>query len=119
MSEEILFEMYRGDDHALRIVIEDKVGEPIDITGWYFKTTLTHNPYGDDDEDAAVKVDVGPLNNVMATQGVVILVLPHEQTKLLLESRYYFDIQSEANGSVKTVLSGRVLVKADSTQRIG
>lgn len=114
-----LFTLYRGDDHAIQMVIETELGVPVDITGWLFKTTLTLNPFGDNDDGAAVKVDVGPLNNTSAQNGIVTLILPHEQTKDLVGARYYFDIQSEANGSVKTVVSGRVQVVIEATQRVG
>ena len=32
-----LFEMYRGDDHGVRITVTDELDAPVDITGWASK----------------------------------------------------------------------------------
>lgn len=114
-----LFEMYRGDDHGVRITVTDALNAPVDITGWAFKATLTMNPYSDDDADAPVKVDVPAVSGTDATNGIVTIVLPHEQTKNLVPGLYFFDVQREAYANVKTVFAGRVKVLVDATRRTG
>lgn len=118
MSED-LFELYRGDDHGVHIRIADELGNPVDITGWVFKATMSLNPYGDEDASNGVQVDLPPLTGSDAVEGKVTIVLPHSQTQNLVPALYYFDVQREAYDSVKTVFSGRVKVKADVTRRIG
>lgn len=119
MSEDVLFEMYRGDDHAFRMAIKDGTGTPIPVTGWSIKATMSLNPYAVNDADADVKVDMDNLSGDMAEAGVINVILPSEQTKNLHPSLYFFDIQYELSGKVKTIISGRVRVKADVTRRSG
>lgn len=116
--ESPLFELYRGDDHGLQLTIKDDLDQPVDITGWVFKASLRLNPYTDSGE-AGVSVSTGALAGTNATNGIVEILLPHAQTENLVPGSYFFDIQREAYDTVKTVLSGRVLVKVDVTRGQG
>ena len=113
-----LFELYRGDDHALRMEITDDAGTPIDLTGWMFKATVKLRPDTPDSE-APVSVDIPALDNMDAQAGVVYIELPHDQTENLLPGLNLFDVQREFNGKVTTVVSGRIRVLADVTRRVG
>ena len=116
MSEP-LFELFRGDDYSLRMVITDSAGTPIDITGWAFKATMklsTEMP----DEDAPVKVDIPAVSGIEAAAGVVYVELPAEQTRNCLPAEYYIDLQRSFNGKVTTVFVGKVKVKPDVTWRV-
>jgi hypothetical protein len=111
-----LFEIVRGDDHAIRLTIKDDLGNPIPITGWAFSVTLKlHSEISDD--DAPVKVDTGALDDTDAANGIVNILLPSSQTQNLLPTTYLFDIQREAYDTVITVLVGDVDVIADATRR--
>jgi len=114
--DEPLFEMYRGDDHAIRFTIKDGDGVPVNIAGWVFKCSMSLNPYGNltDPVDVFVRSEV--MAGEWADQGIVKLLLPREQTQHLLPVPYFFDIRREAHGTVKTVVSGRVQVLVDVTR---
>jgi hypothetical protein len=117
MSEDYLFEVYRGDDYSLRLEIKDSNQVAVDITGWSFKATMklsTEMP----DEEAGLQLDIDALDTVEAANGVFYLLLPKEQTKDLIPTGYFFDLQRESGGMVSTLFAGKVLVKADVTHRV-
>lgn len=112
-----LFEMYRGDDYAFRVIIKDETGTPVDITGWEFMATMKID-FTKGDETAPVKVNIGPMSGSDAEQGVCLLVLPSDQTKdLIAPAMYFFDLQRVFNGIVTTVIKGRVRIHEDITRR--
>lgn len=115
---EPLFSLYRGDDYGFAVAIKDSAGNPVDITGWAFKSTMKLN-FMDPDEKATVQVNVDPLSGSEAEQGRFVLVLPADQTKNLLPAMYFFDLQREYNGVITTVIRGQVRVYADITKRVG
>ncbi|MCD1628447.1 hypothetical protein [Marinobacter shengliensis] len=112
-----LFEMTRGDDFAFKIAIVDSLNVPVDITGWEFMATMKLD-FMDPDDKATVAVNIGPVSGADAVLGVTHLVLPNAQTRNLLPALYFFDLQKVLDGSVVTIINGRVKVKADVTQRI-
>ena len=117
-----LFEMYRGDDKSFAVsVVEKTTGDPVDLTGWAFKSTVKAlNVLSEaDDTNAAVQVDVAALAGAPAVAGTFTLTLDSAQTVNLVPGTYYFDVQAEINGAVTTVLAGNILVVADATRRTG
>lgn len=121
VSSTVLFELYRGDDKSFNVsVVEDGTGDPVDITGWVFKSTMKLNPLtSPDDTDAPLQIDIPALSGAAAVTGLFTLTLPKEQTELLTPGVYFFDLQGEVSGAVSTIVSGRVRVKADVTRRTG
>ena len=118
-----LFEIFRGDDFTLRVEVTDVAGGVVDIRGWAFKATMKLNTDAPD-KDAPVKVDIPPLGDTDADaeNGVVFVVMPHDQTKNLKPTTYFFDLQRESSstaGAVTTIIMGRVQVRADVTRREG
>ena len=111
-----IFELYRGDDCSLRVVITDENKTPIDITGWAFQATLKISTEMPDDQ-ATVQVDIPPVEGPSAQQGVVYVHLPREQTMHLIPAPHFFDLQRLYNDKVSTVVMGRVTVKPDVTRR--
>lgn len=117
IEKDILFSFYRGDDFAFKGQVKDvDTGLPIDITGWELKCTLKRS-YSISDDSASVKVSTGILDNVDSPSGIFYVHLPSIQTANLIPTKYYFDLQRELEGTVITVIQGRVGVKADLTQR--
>ena len=110
-----LFELFRGDDYALRVVITDDTDTPIDITGWSFKATMKISTELPDDQ-APVRVDIPAVSGPDAVAGVVYVELPADQTRNLLPAPYFFDLQREFNGKVVTVFAGKVSVRPDVTR---
>ena len=114
---EPLFEMYRGDDFTLRVVITDSADVPVDITGWSFSSSMKLSIYMEDSE-AEVSVSVPPVSGVEAELGVVYITYPSDQTKNLLPVPYAVDLQRVFNGNVVTVFAGTVNVLGDVTRGI-
>lgn len=115
MSDQYLFEMYRGDDHAMRLEITDSNAAPIDITGWSFRSSMKLSTE-DADSKAPVSVQIGPVSGPDAQAGVVYVNLPHEQTKNLIPTVYHFDLQRELDGKISTIFAGKVKILADVTR---
>jgi len=111
-----LFELFRGDDYALRVVITDDTDTPIDITGWSFKATMKLTTEMPDDQ-APVKVDIPAVSGTDASLGVLYLDFPAEQTADLLPTSYFLDLQRELGGKVSTIFVEKVKVKPDVTRR--
>ena len=114
-------EFYRGDDYALKIVftVPDPVTGtrvPVDITGWEFFSSFKLSPMLPDAE-APVQIHVPPVAGSDAGQGVLYLVYPASQTKNLLPAKYWVDIQRVYQGTVTTLVQGRINVLADVTWR--
>ena len=113
---EPLFEMYRGDDYTLRVVITDNDDVPVDITGWSFSSSMKLSVFMEDSE-APVSVDVPAVSGPEAEAGVVYVTYQSDQTKDLIPTKYAVDIQRVCNDKVITVLSGDVQVLGDVTRR--
>ena len=113
---EPLFEMYRGDDYTLRVVITDNDDVPVDITGWSFSSSMKLSVFMEDSE-APVSVDVPAVSGVEAEAGVVYVTYPSDQTKDLIPTKYAIDIQRVFYGNVITILSGEVTILGDVTRR--
>jgi len=113
---EPLFEMYRGDDYTLRVVITDNDDVPVDITGWSFSSSMKLSVFMEDSE-APVSVDVPAVSGVEAEAGVVYVTYPSDQTKDLIPTQHVVDLQRVYNGKVVTILSGAVSVLGDVTRR--
>ena len=108
--------MYRGDDFSFRIQVTDVDDQPVDITGWKFKTSMKRN-FMQDDSHATVKVDFSPASGPEAENGYIYIRLPSEQTRNLGPGLYFFDLQREYQNTVSTVIAGRVRVQPDVTWR--
>jgi hypothetical protein len=114
---EPLFEMYRGDDYTLRVVITDSDDIPIDITGWSFSSSMKLSTEMDDTE-ATVSVDIPAVSGAEAEAGVVYVSYSKEQTVNLFVTKYVVDLQRVFNGKVITVFSGMVKILGDVTRRV-
>ncbi len=115
-DDEILFEMYRGDDTSFAcIVTTDDNVTPVDITDWTFTVTMKLG-HTQPDNEAALSIAVPAPLTVNAVQGMFGFVLPNEQTTNLIPTNYYFDIQGNINGHITTIVTGRVKVKYDVTR---
>lgn len=118
-----LSSFYRGDDHMLRVTItginpDTGEKEAVDITGWRFFCSLklsTEEP----DANAPVMIDTGELSGQDAEQGRVYIHLPSSQTRNLLPTTYWVDIQRVLNGVVTTILVGKIKVLPDVTRSTG
>lgn len=113
-----LFQLYRGDDFVLRVAITDTDGNPVDITGWAFQLTMKLSPE-ESDSEAPVKVNSNPISPSVGPTGVVHLHLPAEQTKRLLPTVYWVDIQRYFGKMTTTIVVSKAKVLPDVTHRRG
>ena len=113
---EPLFEMYRGDDYTLRVVITDNYDNAVNITGWSFSSSMKLSVFMEDSE-APVSVDVPAVSGPEAEAGVVYVTYPSDQTKNLIPTQYTVDLQRMFNGKTVTVFSGVINVLGDVTRR--
>ena len=118
---------YRGDDHALRIVIKEKgSNDPVDVTDWYFissmklSSEMPDTPELDDEGNRQVlKVDVMALAGAESEAGECTLLFPHDKTRQLIPTTYQIDIQRTYQDSVITIFRGTIPVLSDVTHDVG
>ena len=103
----------RGDTYPVRLVLKDKLGTRIDLTGWSFRLTVDPSPAP---ADAASKV-IG-LAAIPTAPETGAVALPLTTTDAAIApGTYYFDVEAtDAAGFVRTLASGRWTVIPDITQ---
>lgn len=106
--------LYRGDDYPIPLTFT-KNGAVEDITGWKIYFTAKHHDT-DSDDDAVIKMDV--TEHTDPTNGKSLIFLTNGETGDLVPGKYVFDIQyKKADGTVKTVMKGKLKVLQDVTER--
>ena len=115
MAETInLKPLYRGDDYPIPLAFT-KNGEPEDITGWKIYFTVKHLD-SDTDDDAVIKYDITDHSD--PTNGKSLIFLTNGETGDILPGKYVYDIQyKKDNGTVKTIMKGKLRVLQDVTKR--
>ena len=113
---------YRGDDYALELRITDSDGEPVDASDWRFVWTLklsSETPDTPELDDSGTRQVLSVTSSTTgmedATDGIVVLVLPHAQTAELLTATYETDVQLQSGDTVQTVYRGTVTILSDVT----
>lgn len=114
-----LFNFTRGDDITFKVDIKDDQGNPVDITNWLFRSTMKRNINHPDDHANTIRFDSVELSGTDAVAGCVWITFDKTNTASMRPGSYVFDLQSETDGKVTTVLAGLVRVYSDVTQRNG
>lgn len=108
--------LYRGDSRQYTLTFTDSEGAVVPIEGWTVYFTLKKYAWKSD-EEADVKKDVTEHTN--PSQGETKIVLSSSDTVSLRTGVYRFDIQiKKGDGTIITILSGTLEIKADITRRI-
>lgn len=100
----------RGDSKAYLFTFKE-VNEPLDLTGYTLTFTLKEQKYAPDNEAVIQK----QLYIRDAEQGTAQLELTADEMNLELLS-YWYDVQIEKAGEVKTALRGMLHVTYDITR---
>jgi len=106
----------RGDTWNFKFLIQDVSATPIDITGNEYWITLKSNV---DFTDPQAELQVGPLavEAGNASRGILNITVPGITTNTLNPGTYHYDLQEvDSNGTVSTLLIGKIRVKADITR---
>jgi len=112
----ILNPLYRGDSREYTLSFTKNDGSKIPITGWKIYFTLKKYAWKAD-IDADLKKDITVHSNPL--EGETKITLTTEDTKNLGMGIYNFDIQiKKANGTVLTLLKGKLEIVPDITRRI-
>lgn len=127
MAVTALSGFYRGDDHALRLVIKEVgSGDPVNVSGWLFISTLKlssempDQPELDESGNRQVlRTEALALDDDNAQAGECTLLFPHEKTAQLIPTTYQIDIQRTYQNSVITVFRGTIPVLSDVTYDSG
>jgi len=106
----------RGDTWNLQFLMQDSNGNSLDVTGNQYWFTLKSNINFSDQE---AELQVGPLSVPAgeASQGIVNISINGGLTTLLTPATYNYDLQEVKNdGTVSTLLIGKIKVRADITR---
>lgn len=106
--------LYRGDDRNINLTFTDNNGA-IDITNWKIYFTVKHLDT-DSDDIAAIKKDTTVHSD--PTNGKSSIFLTNGETGNLIPGNYVYDIQiKKGDGTVKTIMKGKLKVLQDVTKR--
>ena len=106
----------RGDTWVFNFVIQDTAGTPIDITSREYTITLKSD-ISVLDENAEIQIGPTVPSSSNALLGKVTIVVPGSSTNALVPRTYNYDIQEvETDGTVSTLLIGKIKVRADVTR---
>lgn len=106
------FTVIRGDTLPIEIALTDDDGNPIDLTGYDIFFTAKENPKDTDDEAVLKKeVDNG------TSEGIVTITFDGEDTDLLKNRNYWWDIQLVKDGEISSTEKQLFRVKGDVTRR--
>ena len=107
-------DIFRGDDYPIPLEFR-RNGIVENITGWKVYFTVKYHDT-DSDDDAVIKCDV--TEHTDPTNGKTLIFLTNGETGGLVPGKYVFDIQiKKADGTVKTIMKGKVKVIQDVTKR--
>ena len=102
--------IYRGDDFAHTVTIQNTAGSAINVSGRTYASQLRRYP---DTSTVAATFAVSMTN---AATGVVVFSLADTVTAGLEPGPYAYDIQQDNGGTITTLLAGRATVEADVTR---
>ena len=105
--------VFRGDTLTKSLSFKDENSAAIDITGWTIWFTIKSSQ---DDADSAKVAQDEVTVHTSSTAGLSTISLTATETDAL-EGNYYYDIQiKKVDGTVKTVLDGRITFSKDITR---
>ena len=106
----------RGDTWVFNFIIQDTAGNAIDITNHEYMITLKSD-ISVLDENAEIQIGPTVPSASNATLGKVSIIVPGGSTNALVPQSYNYDIQEvETDGTVSTLLIGKIKVRADVTR---
>lgn len=108
-------ETYRGDDLKLVVSFAQEDGTVYDLTGATLFLTIKKS-ISDTDAEAIYRDTITSFDD--PTSGSQDIVIPNTTTDNFVITSYVYDIQlKESDGSIKTVIKGKILVDLDVTRR--
>ena len=106
----------RGDTWVFNFIIQDTAGNAINITNHEYTITLKSD-ISVLDENAEIQIGPTVPSSSNALLGKVTIVVPWGSTNALVPRTYNYDIQEvETDGTVSTLLIGKIKVRADVTR---
>ncbi|MBF0108758.1 MAG: hypothetical protein HQL76_06245 [Magnetococcales bacterium] len=121
------FKFYRGDTKVFTLSFAAVAGTPIDITGHELWFTMKHSP-NDPDVAAVLQKRIVFPATPESVAGAGSLTLHSTETAVIEPGVYFYDMQKVIPGIpgepntppvVATLISGRIQVLPDITQRCG
>lgn len=106
----------RGDTWVFNFIIQDTAGNAINITNHEYTITLKSD-ISVLDENAEIQIGPTVPSSSNALLGKVSIIVPGGSTNALVPRTYNYDIQEvETDGTVSTLLIGKIKVRADVTR---
>lgn len=96
--------VYKGDTAKLTMVIEDEEGKEVDLSDYTFTGAIKIQPSDAEPEQELL---------LSANANILGIEIPNTQT---LSRVNYFDIQSEKDGIIWTILKGTIIAEQDVTE---
>ena len=110
MAQQANVNIYQGDDYTAEVTVLNADGTVADLTGYSVQSEIRPN-YADASEPPLAAFQCAINANV------ITLLLTHDQTKLLVNQVYVWDIQLiDPTGWITTILAGKVIVTLEVTK---
>ena len=116
-QHKLLTEMYRGDTKEFAFTFKNGLGATVNVSGHRVFVAFKVSK-ADADVDAEVYVEhvAGSGSQDLPLQGLVVVTLPSDQTKLLTPGNYFYEFQHVEPGTppkVHTIEQGTVAILED------
>lgn len=106
--------IYQGDDWAAAVNVLNADGTPADLTGYTAQAQIRSGPA---DQSWAVAAEISCV--VEDVLGLISLSLTHDQTSLLTDQPYVWDMQiTSPDNEITTLLNGQVAVALEVTREL-
>jgi hypothetical protein len=108
--------LYQGDSWSIAVQWQDTNGDAMDIADAEVVAQIRKH-YADleDDLDPLIEITNGDGVELDTDNDQIVLSLTPEQTASLRNGKYVYDVQVSVNGTVNTLLRGKVSVIAQVT----
>jgi hypothetical protein len=103
----------RGDTFSLSVELTDSAGSPVNASGWAWLCHMLQD--GHDDDPVLVEV-----NTTDAAIGLLVLTIADDVTAEMPTADWSWDLQAtDELGETRTLVTGKLRVKADVSQAVG
>lgn len=101
----------QGSTFTLQITLQQPAGTPINLSGYTIRSQIRKSYTGSLIEEFTCAI-------VTAASGIFQMALTAEETKLLTEAEYVYDVEISISGNVTRVLEGTIYVSPEVTQDV-
>lgn len=114
MAVQYNVEIDQGADWFFNVTYENPAGTPVNITGYTAALQLRSLPQS---PDAVLSLTTGSGITITGATGLVAIHATANQTRIIDEGDYYYDLEITSNSGIVTrLVQGQAIVSAEVTR---